>query len=109
MGGGCEDSSASNTSCADIRRKCLQGRDEIVQKAYRVVVPFVQRKPGDRPFATRDPFADQRGFTKASRGRDDCQFMAQTFIQLFDQPGAEDNCGRGGGIYSLVAKIGVGI
>ena len=32
---------------AKARRNCLQGRDEIGQKACEVVIPFVQRQPGN--------------------------------------------------------------
>src|SRR5688572_33468806 len=35
----------------------LQSSDEISQKATWVVIPFVQRKPGGRSFATGEPFA----------------------------------------------------
>ena len=57
--------------------------------------------------ATGDPFADQRGFTKTGRGRDEGQFAAETLVQLLDQAGAENYIGPGGGIYSLVARMGM--
>ena len=40
-----------------------------------------------------DPFADQRGFTKAGGGGDEGQFAScqQTLVQPLDQAGAEDN------------------
>ena len=57
----------------------LQCRHEVSQKAGGVVIPFVQRQPGDpHPFPSpagggardewRDPFADQRGFAEPGRG-----------------------------------------
>ena len=51
-----------------------------------------------------DPFADQRGFTKASGGRDEGQFASKTkvldqaLVQPLDQAGAEETLGRGRGI-----------
>ena len=76
----------------------LQSSDEVSQKAYGVVIPFVQRQPGDadlgfEALATCDPFTDQRGFTKAGGGRDEGQFAArrEALVQPLDQAGAEDN------------------
>ena len=85
---------------SNIRRNRLQRSDEVSQKACGIVIPFIQRQPGDRSFATGDPFADQRGFPKAGGGRDEGQFAAcnEPLIQPLDQAGAEDNFGRGGGI-----------
>ena len=78
---------------SNIRRNRLQSSDEVSQKAGGVVIPFVQRQPGDRSPATGDPFADQRGFAKAGGGRDEGQFAArrETLVQPLDQAGAEDN------------------
>ncbi len=56
---------------SNIRCNRLQRSDEVSQKACGVVIPFVQRQPGDRSVTTGDPFADQRGFAKAGRGRDE--------------------------------------
>ena len=52
---------------ANIRLNGLQSGDEVRQKACGVVVPFIQRQPGDRPgsLASGDPLADQRGLAKA--------------------------------------------
>ncbi len=70
----------------------LQSSDEVSQKAGGVVIPFVQRQPGDRSLATGDPFADQRGFAKAGGGRDEGQFAScRALVQPLDQAGAEDN------------------
>jgi hypothetical protein len=33
--------------CSDIRRNRLQGSDKVSQKACGVVIPFVQRQPGN--------------------------------------------------------------
>src|SRR3712207_1552557 len=71
----------------------LQSSDEVSQKACGVAIPFVQRKPGGWPLATGEPFAQQRGFTKACRGRDEAQFAMQILVQLLDQEGPEDNFG----------------
>jgi hypothetical protein len=54
-----------------MRRDRLQSGDEISQKAGGIVIPFVQRQPGGQLFAAGEPFADQRGFAKAGRGRDE--------------------------------------
>src|SRR5690348_3392686 len=66
---------------SNIGRNRLQSSDEVRQKAYRVVIPFVQRQPGGRSLATGDPSTDQRGFPKAGGGRDEGQFVVQTLIQ----------------------------
>ena len=89
----------------------LQGRDQVSQKASGVAIPFVQRQPGDRPPAAGEPFADQRGFAKPGRGRDEGQLATvQALVQPLDQARARGRMfGRGGGIYSFVAKIGAGI
>src|SRR3972149_1513065 len=76
---------------SNIRRNRLQSSDEISQKACGVVIPFVQRQPGGRSLATGDPFADQRGFTKAGGGRGEGQFAVQTLVQPLDQAGGGDN------------------
>ena len=100
----------SQHSCANICRNRLQSSDEVSQKTGGVIIPFIQRQPGDRPPATGDPFADQRGFAKAGGSRDEGQFTAaETLVQPLDQARAETALGRGRGIYSLVAKIGAGM
>ena len=71
--------------------KRLQSRDEVSQKACRILIPFVQRQPSGRSLGTRDPNACQRRFTKAGGGRDEGQFAVQTLVQPLDQAGAEDN------------------
>ena len=78
---------------SNLRRNCLQSRDEVSQKTCGVVIPFVQRQPGDRLPATGNPFADQRGFAKPGGGRDEGQFAVrrETLVQPLDQAGAEDN------------------
>ena len=75
----------------NIRLNRLQSSDEVRQKAGGVVIPFVQRQPGDRSFATGDPFADQRGFAKAGGSRDEGQFTSQTLVQSLDQARTQDN------------------
>src|SRR5436190_2123538 len=40
--------------------------NQVGQKACSVAIPFVQRQPGHLLVTTSDPFADQRGFPKAS-------------------------------------------
>ncbi len=76
---------------SNIRRNRLQSSNEVSQKTCGVIIPFVQRQPGYRSPATSDPFADQRGFTKAGGGRDEGQFTVQPLVQPLDQAGAEDN------------------
>ncbi len=73
--------------------KRLQSSNKISQKACEVVIPFIQRQPGDRLPATGDPFADQRGFTKTGGGGDEGQLAArrEAIVQLLDQTRAEDN------------------
>ena len=81
----------SQHPCSNIRRNRLQSSDEVSQKAGGVVIPFVQRQPGDRSLATGDPFADQRGFAKAGGGRDEGQFAARR------DPRSAARSGGGGG------------
>jgi hypothetical protein len=70
----------------------LQSSDEVSHKASGVVIPFVQRKPGGRSLAPGYPFAQQRGLTEASRGRDEAHFAVQRpLVEALDQAGAEDN------------------
>ena len=71
--------------------RLLQSSDEVSQKACRVVIPFVQRKPGGRSLATGEPFAKKRGFAKAGGGRDEGQSAVQTLVEPLDQAGTEDN------------------
>ena len=83
--------------CANLRRNRLQRRDEVGQKAGRVVIPCVQRQPGHGPAATGDPGADQRGFAKAGGGRDEGQLAVQPRVEPLEQAG---NGGR------LAAAVG---
>src|SRR5438552_3031048 len=76
---------------SNVRRNRLQSSDEVSEKAWWVVIPFVQRQPGDRSLATGEPFAEQRSFTKAGGCRDEGQFAVQTLVQLLDQAGTRDN------------------
>ena len=71
----------------------LQGSDEVLHKAHRVVVAFVQGEPGDSPRTMTDPLAEQRRLAKAGRSRDEGQFagkapgaLPETRIQGIDQP-----------------------
>src|SRR6266508_3125737 len=67
--------------CSNRGRNRLQSSDEIRQKACGVVLSFIQRQPGNRSLASGDPFADQRGFAKAGRSRDEGQLALQTLVQ----------------------------
>lgn len=89
--------------------KRLQSSDEVGQKAGEVVIPLLQQQPGDRSLAPGDPFADQSCFPKAGGGRDEGQFVMQPYIQSLDQARTRDEFWSSGGIYSLVARIGVDI
>ena len=75
-----------------IRLNCLQCSDEIREKACGVVIPFIQRQPGDRSLKAGDPFADHCGFTKSGGGGDEGELVTelQTLIEPFDQLGAGD-------------------
>ena len=75
----------------NIRVNRLQTSDQVSEKACGVVIPQVQRHPGDRPLATGDPFADKRGFAKARRGRDEGQFPVRTLVQPLDQARTKDD------------------
>ena len=80
-------------SISNIRLDGLQSGDEVSQKTCRVVIPFVQRQPGDRSPATGYPFADKCGFTKSGRGRDKGHAwrMVQAPVQPLEQARAENN------------------
>jgi hypothetical protein len=58
-------------------------------------------------FAAGEPFADQRGFTKAGGGRDEGQFAVQPSFSRSIRRGRITTFDRGGGIYSLVDIIGI--
>ena len=55
IGGGCGDWSACQHPCSNRRRNRLQRSDEVGQKAGGVVIPFIQRQPGNRPPARSEP------------------------------------------------------
>ena len=82
---------------SDIRLNRLQGGDQVGQETDRVVVAFIQREPGGRSLATGDPFADQRSFTKASRGGNKGQLAIQPHVQSFGQAGARHQPWSDGG------------
>ena len=95
VGGGWGDWSAPNTPAPIFAAERLQSCDEVSQKACGVVIPCVQRQPGDRLRAAGDPFADQRGFAKAGGGRDEGQLVTrrETLVQPLNQAGTEDDFG----------------
>jgi hypothetical protein len=41
---------------------------KVGNETRRIVIPFIQQQPGDRPPAARDPFADEGGLIKTGRG-----------------------------------------
>jgi len=51
----------------------LQRSDQSVDKADRVIIVRIQRKPGNLAFTRSKPFQCERGFARASRHRDYCQ------------------------------------
>ena len=55
----------------------MPGNDGVVPETGRDVVASVQRMSDDRPLAASNPFAHQRGLTKAGRRGDEGQFAAQ--------------------------------
>ncbi len=83
----------SQQPLANSRLDRLQRFYQVRDEPRRIVIPLIQRQPGDRLPATCDPFADQRGFAKAGGGRDEGQFAAhcQPLVQPLDQARAEDN------------------
>ena len=97
VGGGWKGLKRIQHPFSNIRRNRLQSSDEVSQKACGVVIPFVQRQPGDRSFTICDPFADQRGFTKAGGGRDEGQFAVQN---------PRSAARSGGGAGQVLAEVG---
>ena len=107
MGGGCGACSPPNTPapiCGAIVRNAVT---RYVRKRLGSLSPSSSdsqatgRAPGD-------PGADQRGFPKAGRGREEGQLAVQPGVEPRDEAGGT-SFGRRGGVYSLVAKIGVDI
>ena len=76
----------------DVGRDGLQRRDEVRQKAGRVIIRFVQRQPDRRPAATGGPLTDQRRLAEAGGSGDKGQFVArrQPLVQSLDQARAGD-------------------
>ncbi len=72
-------------------RNRLHSSHEVRQKAYGVVLPFVQGQPGGWSPAPDEPLADQGGFPKAGGGRDERQLAVQTLVQPLAQAGAADH------------------
>ena len=75
---------------ANRRRNRLQRSDQVGQKACGVAIPLVQRQPGGRSRTPGDPCADQRGFAKASGGRNERQLAVQARVQPLQQARAEN-------------------
>jgi len=109
VSGGCGGLEHTQYPFSNIRRNRLQSSDEVSQKSCGVVIPFIQRQPGDRSLATGDPFADQRGFAKAGGGGDKVSLRCRPSFSRSIRRGRRTTLGRGGGMKSLVAKIGVDI
>src|SRR5688572_19970064 len=89
-----------NIQCtfAKFRRNRPQRRDKVDQKAGRVTISFIQRQPGGGHPTTVDPFADQRGFAKPGRGRNEGQFttLRETLVQPLKQASTDDHFRRRG-------------
>ena len=75
----------------------LQRGSQVRPEARRVIVPFVQREPGDGPPAAGGPLAQQRGLAKAGRGGDEREFAVQARVQPLDQARTRDQLGPDGG------------
>ena len=88
-------------SSPDVLRNRLQGSDEVGKKARGVAIPFVQRQPGDRPPATGDPLADQRGLAETGWSGDEGQPAVQALVEARDQAWSEDGMGPGWGCEEL--------
>ena len=93
----------SQQPLANSRLDRLQRFYQVRDEPRRIVIPLIQRQPGDRLFATCDPRADQGGFTKAGGGRDEGQPARprKALIQPLDQARAEDNVGPRSGEYKV--------
>jgi len=63
----------------------LQGGYEVGQKTGGMVVPFVQRNPGDRQLALQAPFAEHGGLAETGRRRDEGQLALYPLVQLLGQ------------------------
>ena len=86
----------------------MPGNDGVAPEMGRVVVAFVQRMSDDRPLAASNPFAQQRGLTKAGWGEDEGELAIQTpvlvvqdkcRVQPLDQARARHQLWSGGGGY----------
>jgi hypothetical protein len=69
------------------------------EKALGIVVAFIEREPSDGLLTTGEPFADEGGFAKPGRGRDEGNAgrVTQPVIETLDEAGAEDCPGPGRG------------
>jgi hypothetical protein len=76
-------------------RSHLQRGNEVRKKAYWVVVAFVQRDPGERPFATQvehSPLAQEEVLPKPAGG-DERQLAPQPHFKPFTQARTWDKVG----------------
>ena len=71
------------------------------QKPGGVALGAVERQPGDGPLEGVEPFAEQRGFSKARRGRDQGQGAGQPGVELRDEMAASDPFRPGRGAVEL--------
>jgi hypothetical protein len=85
----------------DIRHDRLQGGDEVSEKARGVVVPLVQRQPGDGSIGTGGPFAEKRGLAEAGWGGDEGQPAVDALFQTLDQTRSKNHPGPGRGDVEL--------
>jgi hypothetical protein len=67
---------------AQVRLSPLKRGDEIRPKSVWVIIPTIQRDPGDLRVRNADPFFDQRGLSKSRWGRYQRQAVFHSFTQL---------------------------
>lgn len=75
---------------ANIGIKLLADRDQIAQKAHRVIVALVQCQPANRNRRISDPLADQMRFPKSCRCRNQYQPTLYRLTEPLQQSLAPD-------------------
>ena len=64
---------------SQIRFGRLEGGNKVGEKTGRIVVLFIQGKPGSPDAVIGKPLADQRCFSKTRRSGDECQLPGEFF------------------------------
>lgn len=92
----------------DVRRDLPQGGHEVEEETCGIAVALVERQPGCRPPARRDPFSRERGLAVAGWRGDERQPAALAPVQTVHQSGVGTSSGPDVGTWSLAAMSASG-